>query len=57
MKSASGKNDGSVQSRRYFTCRPQHGLIVRPSKVSVKGINGAKLLGDPAEYLPKEGEP
>lgn len=25
-----GKNDGSVNGVRYFTCRPNHGLFVRP---------------------------
>ena len=39
-----GKNDGSVRGRRYFTCKANHGLIVRPKSVSVRGINGAKLL-------------
>ena len=28
-----GKNDGSVQGKRYFTCKPNHGLLVRPSKI------------------------
>ncbi|ELU18914.1 hypothetical protein CAPTEDRAFT_180238 [Capitella teleta] len=45
LRGPKGKNDGSVQGKRYFTCRPNHGLLVRPSKVSVRGINGAKLLG------------
>ena len=44
LRTPKGKNDGSVQGRRYFLCRPNHGLIVRPSKVTVRGINGAKLL-------------
>jgi len=30
-----GKNDGSVQGDRYFTCRPSYGAFVRPDKVSV----------------------
>ncbi|CAN8004503.1 unnamed protein product [Ixodes hexagonus] len=44
LRSANGRNDGSVQGRRYFTCKPNHGLIVRPSKVTVRGINSAKLF-------------
>ena len=56
LRTAVGKNDGCVQEKRYFTCKPNHGLIVRPSKVSVKGINGAKLLGDPSEYMPPESK-
>lgn len=28
-----GKNDGSVQGVKYFTCKPQHGMFVRPSQV------------------------
>uniref|UniRef100_T1J9Y0 Uncharacterized protein n=1 Tax=Strigamia maritima TaxID=126957 RepID=T1J9Y0_STRMM len=39
-----GKNDGSVKEKRYFTCKPNYGLLVRPHKVTVRGINGAKLL-------------
>lgn len=46
LRTPKGKNDGSVQGRRYFTCKPDHGLLVRPSKVTVRGINGAKLLGE-----------
>lgn len=44
LKLPKGKHDGSVQGRRYFTCRPGHGLLVRPSKVTFRGINGSKLL-------------
>uniref|UniRef100_A0A1I8FTT7 CAP-Gly domain-containing protein n=1 Tax=Macrostomum lignano TaxID=282301 RepID=A0A1I8FTT7_9PLAT len=40
-----GRNDGRVLGKRYFTCQQQqHGLMVRPGRVSVHGINGAKLL-------------
>ncbi|KAL8686767.1 MAG: hypothetical protein Q9218_006878, partial [Villophora microphyllina] len=31
LNSAIGKNDGSVQGRRYFDCQPGHGMFVRPT--------------------------
>ncbi|XP_074640389.1 CAP-Gly domain-containing linker protein 4-like isoform X2 [Tubulanus polymorphus] len=46
LRTPKGKNDGTVQGYRFFHCKPNHGLLVRPSKISVRGINGAKLLGD-----------
>ena len=51
LKSAAGKNDGTVQGQRYFTCKANHGVMVKPSRVSVKGINGAKLLGEQYQML------
>jgi len=46
LRTAKGKNDGSVQGKRYFSCRTDHGLIVRPNKITVRGINGSKLVSD-----------
>lgn len=39
-----GKNNGTVNGRQYFCCKPGYGLLVRPHKVSVHGIKGSKLL-------------
>jgi len=30
-----GKNDGTVQGVKYFTCKPNHGMFLRPSQVKV----------------------
>uniref|UniRef100_A0A673IHR2 CAP-Gly domain-containing protein n=1 Tax=Sinocyclocheilus rhinocerous TaxID=307959 RepID=A0A673IHR2_9TELE len=46
LRSPKGKNYGSVGSRRYFSCRPGHGVLVRPSRVTYRGINGAKLVDE-----------
>lgn len=51
LKTAIGKNDGSVHGQKYFTCRPKHGVMVKPTRVSVKGINGAKLLSEQHQNL------
>ncbi|XP_074635396.1 CAP-Gly domain-containing linker protein 3-like isoform X3 [Acropora palmata] len=46
MRKPVGKNDGSVNGKKYFTCKPQHGLMVRPSRVTCRGINCAKLINE-----------
>lgn len=35
LEDASGKNDGSVQGQRYFDCKPDHGMFVRPAAVAI----------------------
>ncbi|VDO41494.1 unnamed protein product, partial [Haemonchus placei] len=48
-----GKNDGSVQGYRYFTCTPDHGLFCKSSKLD-------RIMLSPARFTspaPGEGEP
>lgn len=35
LEESAGKNDGTVQGVRYFTCKMSHGVFVRPSQVKV----------------------
>lgn len=34
LEEARGKNDGTVQGKRYFTCLENHGIFVRQSQVN-----------------------
>ncbi|XP_061699484.1 dynactin subunit 1 isoform X2 [Syngnathoides biaculeatus] len=35
LDEAKGKNDGTVQGKRYFTCQDGHGMFVRQSQIQV----------------------
>ncbi|XP_067884131.1 dynactin subunit 1-like isoform X3 [Heterodontus francisci] len=35
LDDAKGKNDGTVQGKRYFTCEDSHGIFVRQSQIQI----------------------
>ncbi|XP_030628234.1 dynactin subunit 1 [Chanos chanos] len=35
LEEPKGKNDGTVQGKRYFTCRENHGIFVRQSQIQL----------------------
>ena len=39
-----GKNDGTVQDVKYFTCKPKHGMFLRPSQVKVVSEPSVRYL-------------
>ena len=36
--------DGKVNIRDYFKCKPNYGLLIKPSKLTFRGINCHKIM-------------
>lgn len=57
LDEAKGKNDGTVQGKRYFSCKENHGLFVRQSQVTCIADESpaAAVPGTPAakSFLPR----
>uniref|UniRef100_A0A8C9TN20 Dynactin subunit 1 n=1 Tax=Scleropages formosus TaxID=113540 RepID=A0A8C9TN20_SCLFO len=55
-----GKNDGTVQGKRYFTCEENHGIFVRQSQIQVVDDGSESTSPDipesAASRLPKRGK-
>ncbi|KAM7377510.1 hypothetical protein PAMA_014016 [Pampus argenteus] len=49
LDEAKGKNDGTVQGKRYFTCEENHGIFVRQSQIQVVEDNSSATSPDTPE--------
>jgi len=52
LDKAIGKNDGTVRGNKYFSCRPKHGILTRPSRVSLLLPAGAAAMASGTLHQP-----
>lgn len=46
-----GKNDGSVQGVKYFNCKPNCGVFVRPSQVKIVAAEPVPVHAPPVSLI------
>ncbi|XP_034424531.1 dynactin subunit 1-like isoform X8 [Hippoglossus hippoglossus] len=51
LDEAKGKNDGTVQGKRYFTCEENHGIFVRQSQIQVVEDGSSATSPDTPEFV------
>lgn len=44
FKTAVGRHNGTVKGKTYFSCKPNHGLLIKPSKATFRGISCSNLI-------------
>ncbi|KAI0931161.1 hypothetical protein AcW2_000104 [Taiwanofungus camphoratus] len=52
LSESNGKNDGTVHGVKYFTCKPNYGVFVRPSQVKVISLEPALAAPAPSVSRP-----
>lgn len=55
LSEANGKNDGTVQGIKYFTCKPNYGVFVRPSQVKTISLEPQPVLAPAPSLRPALG--
>ncbi len=55
LEEAEGKNDGVVAGVRYFGCKPNHGLFVRPARLT--SVNSGQSDVPPRQRPAPTGPP
>lgn len=54
LDDASGKNSGVVQGKRYFDCKPNHGVFVRRSQIKLLSESQSQRVRN-SIYVPQLG--
>ena len=56
LSDPSGKNSGIVHGQKYFSCKPSHGLFVRPNSCSIAGASAVTDVSENKGIFRKSSE-